>query len=139
MLCLLETCLIVLTGLGLYVPIHPGYVAAIDAPAIVLTAHNTSSGALFLDLTYGSQVSYTDDLYAPHQQGGYTVTETIYLQALDPDDPYSDFIDMEDGRPLTTRQAWEYIYNRPGTLVLQTCVERDGLDTWGRFFVIAER
>jgi hypothetical protein len=30
------------------------------------------------------------------------------------------------------------IYGRRGDLVLQTCIEAQGIDTWGRLFVIAE-
>ena len=128
MLCLAETCLMVLAGL--YIPIHPGYVARMDAPSLAFTAHNTRSGALFLELYPGAPVSYTDDLY--------TVTEVIFMQALEPMDPAGDLIDMEDGTRRTAGETWDYIYNRPGALVLQTCVERDGLNEWGRLFVIAE-
>lgn len=128
MLCLLSTCLAVLAGA--YVPIHPDYVARIDAPAIALAAHNTKAGAFFLQLHPGSQVSYTDDLY--------TVQEVIFMQALLPNDPAGDLVNMEDGKQRTAGETWDYIYNRPGALVLQTCVERDGLTTWGRWFVIAE-
>jgi hypothetical protein len=127
MLCLVETCLIVLAGL--YVPIHPGYVARMDAPALAFAAHNTRAGALFLELQPGSRISYTDDLY--------TVTELVYMQALEPMDPTGDLID-EAGTRRTAGETWDYIYNRPGALVLQTCVERDGLTEWGRLFVIAE-
>ncbi len=132
MLCFLSLCLRVLMLGGISVPAQFGYVAQMPGtPALVLLAHNDFSGRYFHSL------SYEDPIY--YQGKTYRVTELLSLQALTPDSPTSEFVNLESGKYLTTNAAWYLAYDRPGYIVLQTCIPRGDVKTWGRFFVIAER
>jgi len=131
MLCLLGVCLHVLSQLvPLDVTLIDGYVTRMNnTPALVFLAHNNLSGQYFLRLGYGDTIAYQDDLY--------TVQEVIFMRALQPNSPTSDFIDMESGERYSVKEAWLRVY--ADGLVLQTCVQRGNVLTWGRLFVIAER
>jgi len=68
----------------------------------------------------------------------FVVTEILRYQALDPKNPYSSFINMEDDdETLTVKQMFDRAYLGDHHLTLQTCIAADGNSSWGRLFVIA--
>jgi hypothetical protein len=100
----------------------------------VLLAHNVLGGEYFPDLSPGVSIILVA------ADGGlqrFTVTETKRFQALHPNSLYSQFLDLDTGRLLRSSDLADEMYNRPSELVLQTCIEVDGLTQWGRLFVIA--
>ncbi len=77
------------------------------------------------------QLLDTGDILVFEQQT-YCVTQIHTLTALEPTNPYGDFIEGE--KRLSSNQVAERFYYNPGWLVLQTCV---GID--GRMWVVAEK
>jgi hypothetical protein len=109
---------------------------AADYGVIGLLAHNTLAGERFFDLELDDQVVL---VHGDGQNQAYLVTEIRRLQALQPYSHYSEFIDLDaPGGRLTAADLFSQIYNMPGRLVLQTCIAANGVDSWGRLFVIAE-
>lgn len=115
----------------------PEYVSRLDGTVTqfqqanyAFLAHNYASGRHFFDLKIGDEVKAGDNVFH--------VTEIVQYQALEPDDVKSDFVDLATGDKLTAAQLFGKIYTDPDRLVLQTCIERYGVDSWGRLFVIAE-
>lgn len=100
------------------VTLYPGAVSRFDVPAIVLLAHNTRDGQYFDDLEVGDMVRYYEGEWQD-----YRVREVREIEAA----------------TLVPEQVYREIYNIPETLVLQTCIEKDGDLKWGRLFVIAEK
>jgi len=101
-----------------------------QAQGLAFLAHNYASGRYFSDLKIGDEIKADDRVFH--------VTEIVQYQAIDPDNVKSEFIDLATGERLTAAQLFKEIYADPDRLVLQTCIERDGIDSWGRLFVIAE-
>jgi hypothetical protein len=100
-----------------------------------LLAHNYLAGADFSQLTKG-QVFHL--IYGDGKTKAFIVTETLRFRALRPNSPTSNFIDLEDGTFLTAVELMTEVYNRPGDVILQTCISANGNESWGRLFVIAE-
>lgn len=136
----MDTLFLILLGIKLMVIQQPTpeYVSRLDgtvtqfqqADGLAFLAHNYASGRHFFDLKIGDEIRADDKVFH--------ATEIVQYQALAPDDVKSDFIDLATGERLTAAQLFERIYTDPDRLVLQTCIERDGVDSWGRLFVIAE-
>jgi hypothetical protein len=103
--------------------------------SVGLLAHNYRAGAQFKQIRAG-QVIYL--VFGDGSLRRYSVQHLFRYQALQPNSAQSNFIDLENGSRLTTQALFTRMYGRKGALVLQTCIESDGIDTWGRLFVIAE-
>ncbi len=102
---------------------------------IGLLAHNYLAGQLFDGLTVGQTVSV---VYGDGTVRAYAVNGIRHLQALSPLDPYSSFVDYENGnRQLSSTELFNQIYAPGNRVVFQTCITRDGNMNWGRLFVIA--
>jgi hypothetical protein len=102
------------------------------APAIGLLAHNNSKIA---DCAIGDYVT----VWAGSVPSIYRVEDISTWRALEPDSPTSNFASHEnpllvDGSLTTAKELFDDIYGWY-PLVLQTCIERDGIPTWGRRFV----
>lgn len=71
----------------------------------------------------------------------YRVTAAESYQALVPNSPYSDFVNLDDptGKVITSSELFKHVYARPDTLVFQTCINANGDPSWGRLFVTAEK
>lgn len=106
--------------------------------SIGILAHNHLAGASFLDLELGDRI---DVVFENDPQGqliqSYWVFSVRKFQALSPTSPYSEFIDLKNGQQYSASQLFLEIYDRDDLLILQTCLEKDGVDSWGRIFVIA--
>ncbi len=100
-----------------------------------LLAHNYLAGAQFSQLRIG-QILYL--VYGDGRTAAYAVTHLLKYQALQPNSDYSSFIDLTTGARLSAFGLFAGVYDRPGAVVLQTCIAANGLSTWGRLFVIAE-
>lgn len=102
---------------------------------IGLLAHNYLSGHSFSRLEIGHEVRL---VYEDGRIEEYVVTEVLRYQALDPKNPYSSFINMENvNETLTVKQMFDRAYLGDHHLTLQTCIAGEGISSWGRLFVIA--
>ncbi len=143
---------------GIYVPGHfadviaqqpeddPGFVSpeantltqfslAARAGSTGLLAHNSLAGKDFFVLTEG-QIFYL--VSGDGSLSTFRVTGLVHVRALNPDNIRSSFIDLDSGRFLTSARLFDSIYEQPGRVILQTCIEENGDPAWGRLFVIAE-
>jgi hypothetical protein len=101
-----------------------------------LLAHNTAAGALFYQLRVG-QVLYL--VHGDKSIHAYRITNLRHYQALSPYSPYSDFVDLDHpGNQLSVTDLFFQIFGVQDRLVLQTCIAANGVDSWGRLFLIAE-
>lgn len=100
-----------------------------------LLAHNFLSGQHFAQLAPGQSIVL---IYGDRRLEFYTVTRLERYRALHPDSIFSEFIGLDDGLVQSSADLAGEIYNRPGQVVFQTCIEANGERTWGRLFVIAE-
>jgi len=101
---------------------------------IGLMAHNAQVGPMFSEFKIGTQVTlFRHDQEPIH----YQVQSIRKFKALSPNSAYSAFIDLEDSAHYTAGELFLDIYGAGDRLVLQTCLSRNGLKNWGRWFVIA--
>lgn len=103
-----------------------------------LLAHNTLSGSAFFKLKTGQEVVA---IFGDGRQERYRITGEQAYQALSPNEPTSSFIDLSDPSQTVIghQQVFDRVYAHSGRLVLQTCIEANGISTWGRLFIIAEK
>ena len=143
---------------GVYIP---GIVAARVVqqpkghPEFVSTRHNLltqfdlasqfgSTGLLAHNYLAGESFSYLKEnqkfylIYGDGQIATFAVTEILRFQALSPTSPSSKFIDLANNDTLTASELFSKIYERPGQVILQTCIARENNFSWGRLFVIAK-
>jgi hypothetical protein len=109
--------------------------SASDLGSTGLLAHNYLAGTAFGRIRAG-QILYL--IYGDGRTQRYSVRQLFRYQARQPESEQSDFTDLENGTHLTSYALFRLMYGRPGALVLQTCIAADGIDSWGRLFVIAE-
>lgn len=103
---------------------------------IGILAHNYLAGADFFNLNVDQIITL---VYGSGRMANYRVTAVRHLQALSPTSPYSRFADLDaPGQEYSVTELFNQIYNQPGRLVLQTCIQNGNIDSWGRLFVIAE-
>jgi len=100
-----------------------------------LLAHNYLAGKNFAMLKEGQEFFL---IYGDGKVSAFTVSEILQYQALEPYSTSGSFVDLENDDLLTTAELFTKIYSRPGQVVLQTCIEANGNQSWGRLFVIAE-
>lgn len=121
-----------------YVSEEPGvatHFAYVDQyGSLGLLAHNYLAGAAFFDIEVNNLITV---VYGDGSRQVYQVQQITRYQAVESKNPYSDFIDLEDGSRLSASDLFYRVYGVDGRLVLQTCIEAEGDDSWGRLFVIA--
>ena len=100
-----------------------------------LLAHNQLAGKNFFFLGEG-RMFYL--IYGDGRVETFVITQLQRFQALDPESVYSRFIDPHTGNLLTAAGLFRMVYDQPGKVILQTCIEAHGNPSWGRLFVIAE-
>ena len=100
-----------------------------------LLAHNTLAGKDFSRLSPGQVIRL---VYGDGQTKSFIVIERWRFQALEPANTRSLFVDLNRGGLLTVSELFRLVYDRPGDLILQTCIEAEGEPGWGRLFIIAE-
>ncbi|MCW5839272.1 MAG: hypothetical protein KIT29_05080 [Anaerolineales bacterium] len=97
-------------------------------------AHNYLAGGAFAQISNGQVITL---VYGDGSSRDFQVTGTQRYQALSPDSTQSAFVDLNSGDQLSASSLFHKVYNQDNALVLQTCIERDGISTWGRLFITA--
>ena len=99
-----------------------------------LIAHNYLAGANFFILGFGDEVIVT---YSDGTTQTFVVKNIKKFQATDPYNYGKPFIQNNGkGSQVNTRNVFNKVY-KAGGLTFQTCIAKDGIDTWGLMFVIA--
>jgi hypothetical protein len=97
-------------------------------------AHNTLAGVSFANI---KQYQLIAVVYGDGHATFYKVTQIRRFQATSPSSPYSAFVDLSNNKTLTATDLFQQTYAVKDTLVLQTCITMNDVDTWGRLFIIA--
>ena len=124
---------------------NPGFVSGMEDTAtqfgmasdygtLGILAHNYLAGEYFFELESGDTVFV---VYGDGTHDQYEVKEIKQYQAISPYSAYSNFRDLETNNYLSVESLFYRIYQGNGELVFQTCIENEGIDSWGRYFVIA--
>lgn len=100
-----------------------------------LIAHSYLAGKSFVLLQPGQEINL---VYGDGHTSKFVVAESLRYQALNANSTSSTFMNLNNKRIHTANQLFTEIYNRPGTVIFQTCIEANNNPTWGRLFVIAE-
>jgi hypothetical protein len=100
-----------------------------------LLAHNYLAGKSFFLMEKG-QGFYL--IYGDGRVETFIVTDLMHFKALDPGSVRSNFIDLDQGGILSASRLFTRIYDNPGQVILQTCIDANGNASWGRLFIIAE-
>lgn len=107
---------------------------ASDHGSVGLLAHNYLAGSDFFQIEHGQLIHL---VYGDGRAETFIARHMWRYQALTPNSVMSNFVDLESGELLTASQLFLKVYNRPGDVVLQTCINQDGEASWGRLFIIA--
>ena len=100
-----------------------------------LLAHNYLAGKAFGLVQPGQEIKLID---GSGKISTFIVTSILRYQAVEPWSNLSTFIDLKDLTTISAADLFVKIYNRPGALILQTCIQAENDPSWGRLFVIAE-
>lgn len=122
-----------------FVSTTPDEVTQFEMPAkfgaVGLLAHNSLAGLDFFKLGLGSTFYL---VYGSGMLQRFTVQNIRRFQALDPENPYSDFLEAgSKALPITSADLFNEIYSHAGEVVFQTCIDQDGNSSWGRIFITA--
>ncbi len=109
--------------------------SASQAGNIGLLAHNTLAGAFFQQLTIGQEIRL---IYGDGYVRKFIVTQVQRYQALEPENPFSSFRNLDQAETLTAAQMFNRAYSGTQHVTFQTCIAAQGNFSWGRLFVIAE-
>ncbi len=98
-------------------------------------AHNYLAGRFFYDIKFDDIVKI---VYGDGEILKYKVIDIQKYQALQPNSPHSEFLDLNTLQKLSATQLFQKVYTGDHHITLQTCIQEGTLDTWGRLFIIAE-
>ena len=125
---------------------QPGYISseeekitefrmAKDYGTTGLMAHNSLAGKAFFQLDVGQTIYL---VYGDGEVESFTIVDVKRYKALSPNSPYSEFVDLEnDSVQVSAEDLFYQMYGQDGALIMQTCIENEGISTWGRLFIIA--
>ena len=99
-----------------------------------LLAHNYLAGESFELLQEGQEIKLIDGSGAIST---FIVTEILRYQAMDSGNTATRFMDLESNTSVLSSDLFNRVYNRPGQVIFQTCIQANGDPSWGRLFVIA--
>lgn len=121
-----------------YVSTLPGTVTLFEAAkkfkSIGLLAHNYLAGGTFSQIEDGDLVTL---VYGDGKTRTFWVYSISRFQALSPNDPYSDFIDLSNpSKTISSTELFNKTYGM-GVLVMQTCIQNGEESSWGRMFIMA--
>ena len=103
---------------------------------IGILAHNFLAGTSFFNLSSGQDVYV---VYGDGSTAHFVIKSVRRFQALQPNSAYSEFVDLDSSEHYTSSEVFYEVYGNNGMLVLQTCIAAEGVDSWGRLFVTAEK
>jgi len=107
------------------------YSVAAKRGNIGFLAHNYAAGSSFYALSFGDEVVVT---FSDGSTKTFTVNNVLRYQASTPGD-FSSFIDSK-GNTVKAQTVFNRAYKR-NQVTFQTCIARDGSDSWGLLFVQA--
>lgn len=124
---------------------NAGYVSSNDGQAtqfamasqygnVGLLAHNYLSGRSFSQIEVGQEVRL---VYGDGRVEYFIVTEILQYQALQPNSQWSSFRSLKDDITLSAEQMFKRVYTGDRHLTFQTCIQAEGISSWGRRFVVA--
>jgi hypothetical protein len=99
-----------------------------------LLAHNHLSGKIFSQLAVGQEVRL---VYGNGKIETFVISEIQRYQALQPNSPYSSFRNLDQDETLTAEKMFKRVYFGDRHVTFQTCINSDGIASWGRLFIIA--
>jgi len=100
-----------------------------------MLAHNHLAGANFSQLSENDLIVLVT---ANKEYKLYKVEKILSYQALSPNSPYSNFVDLKNtSRVLSAVDLFMEVYAEEGSLVIQTCIAQGNEPSWGRLFVQA--
>ena len=108
---------------------------ASDYGTLGLMAHNYLAGENFFQLQPGDIIQV---VYGDGNIQKYAIYDVQRYQALQPNSPRSQFVDLDTNEKLTATQLFKRIYMGEHHLTLQTCIQQGSEDSWGRLFLLAE-
>jgi hypothetical protein len=100
-----------------------------------LLAHNFLAGAQFSDMKLDQEIIL---VYGDGSLKNYRVSDIQSYQALSPNNPYSNFINTDSDKTLSSEEVFKQVYAKGNQLVFQTCIQKGNEDSWGRLFIIAD-
>jgi hypothetical protein len=118
-----------------YADVITQFSMATEVGNVGLLAHNYLAGQTFPNLSAGHEVRL---VYGDGKVEYFVVTETLQYQALQPYSPYSEFRNLETSQTITADTLFRKVYRGDRHVTFQVCIEAEGIDAWGRLFVIAE-
>lgn len=101
---------------------------------IGLLAHNYLAGIYYFELVPGQSVFL---IYGDGSIDEYVVQYSQEFQALNPNNPASNFVDLITGETLTSAELFYRVYGGSERTTFQTCIAQGNEDSWGRLFVIS--
>ncbi len=100
-----------------------------------LLAHNHLAGVYFSSLKENDLLVLVT---AQKEYKFFRIEKVRSYQALSPNSPYSDFVDLSNpSRVLNATELFYEVYTTEGSLVLQTCIAQGSELSWGRLFIQA--
>ena len=102
---------------------------------IGLLAHNHLSGEAFFNFVPDQEVRL---VYGDGRVENFIISQVLRYQALEPNNPNSEFRDLETNTLITAEELFRKMYRGNRHITFQTCIETNGDGSWGRLFVIAQ-
>lgn len=107
-----------------------------EAGNIGLLAHNNLAGRNFESLHLGEMITL---VYGGGRVETYVITRIYRYQALTPTSGHSRLMDLKTQVIYRAEDVFDMMYAGEKHVTLQTCIEKDGNENWGRLFLIAEK
>jgi hypothetical protein len=99
-----------------------------------LLAHNYLAGIYYYNLRPGQSVVI---IHGDGSTTEYVVSNIDNFQALSPNSPTSNFVNMSTGETLSATDLFYQVYAGSSRTTFQTCITQGLESSWGRLFVIA--
>ena len=100
-----------------------------------LLAHNHLAGSNFSSLKENDLIVLVT---ANKEYKFFKIEKISSYQALSPNSPYSNFVDLTDSsRVLSAVDLFLEVYTQEDSLVIQTCIAQGNEASWGRLFIQA--
>jgi hypothetical protein len=102
---------------------------------IGLLGHDYLAGGSFFNLKKNQDIILVNGNGSTRYFRIYDIQK---YQALTPESPYSQFIDLANQQKISVDELFNRIYAKGNILVLQTCISTEKVPSWGRIFVLAQ-